>query len=125
MPKHPHENIAPNITIAEQRDMEVPGPVVLLNIFTVREGDQERMLEIWREDAGLMSRQPGYITTQLHQAVGAANVLINYAVFESIESYREAWNQPEFQALLEKSPEGAIARPILLQKVAVPGICVA
>lgn len=125
MPRHSHEDVAPNVTFAEQREMDADGPIILLNTFIVREGDEAGMLETWREDALVMKSQPGFIATQLHQAVGAPNVIVNYAVFESLEAYRNAWNNPEFQVLLTKSPEGAVARPVLLQKVAVPGVCIA
>jgi len=125
MPRAAYEQVAPQITFAEQMNTAVDGPVVLLNTFVVNPQDVETMLTTWQADALVMKRQPGFISTQLHAAVGASNVVVNYAVFESIEAYRNAWQNPEFQEIIARSPEGAVARPVLLQKVAVPGVCVA
>ena len=125
MPRATYKQVAPEVTFADQMNMDVTGPIVLLNTFIVKPEHVEEMLEIWREDASVMKRQPGFISAQLHQAVGASNVVVNYAVFETIEAYRNAWNNPEFQSIIARSPDGSVAQPILLQKVAVPGICIA
>ena len=50
---------------------------------------------------------------------------MNYAVWESVEAFRRAFSQPEFQAKMAEYSEGLLASPHLFRKVAVTGICVA
>ena len=100
-------------------------PVVLINLFTVDKADEAAFLEIWRDDAAFMKRQPGFISTQLHRALGENATYLNYAVWETNDSFRAAFGHPEFQAKLSAYPASAVASPHLFQTVAVPGICVA
>lgn len=100
-------------------------PVVLVNVFTLEREDEETFLDIWQKDAAFMKRQPGFISTQLHRAVGNSPTYLNYAVWESIADFRAAFSQPEFQAMAAGYPASATVAPHLFQKVAVPGICVA
>jgi len=72
-----------------------------------------------------MKRQPGFISTQLHRAIGESPTYLNYAVWESTAAFRAAFTHPEFLAKLSTYPRSAVASPHLFQKVAVPGICVA
>lgn len=100
-------------------------PVALVNLFTLDKADEQTFLEIWQDDAAFMKRQPGFISTQLHRAVGENATYLNYAVWESTAAFRAAFSHPEFRAKLSLYPSSAIASPHLFQKVAVPGICVA
>jgi len=72
-----------------------------------------------------MKRQPGFISTQLHRAIGDSPAYLNYAVWESTAAFRAAFANPEFRAKLSAYPGSAVASPHLFQKVAVPGVCVA
>ena len=100
-------------------------PVVLVNVFTLDKADEETFLRVWQDDAAFMSRQSGFISTQLHRAVGDNATYLNYAVWESTAAFRRAFTHPEFTAKLSTYPSSAVAMPHLFQKVAVPGICVA
>jgi heme-degrading monooxygenase HmoA len=100
-------------------------PVVLVNVFTLDKADEEAFLKAWQDDAVFMKRQPGFISTQLHRAIGESPTYLNYAVWESNAGFRAAFAHPEFRAKLSAYPSSAIASPHLFQKVAVPGICVA
>ena len=100
-------------------------PVVLLNLVTLDKADEPRFLEAWQNDAAFMKRQPGFISTQLHRAIGDSSAYVNYAVWESTAHYRAAFTHPEFKASLAAYPSSVVAIPHLFQKVAVPGICVA
>jgi heme-degrading monooxygenase HmoA len=100
-------------------------PVVLVNVFTLDKADEQAFLEAWQDDALFMKRQPGFISTQLHRAIGESPTYLNYAVWESTADFRAAFTHPEFIAKLPAYPSSAIASPHLFQKVAVPGICVA
>lgn len=100
------------------------GTVILVNRFIVEPEDAERFLRLWAEDAAIMKRQPGAISAQLHKGVGTCRVFMNYAVWESVADFKRAFNNPEFQAKIRDYPAGVVASPHLLQKIAVPRICV-
>ena len=113
-----------HVTLFEQLGQEV-GPVILVNTFTVDPEDLADALQAWAADAAIMKRQPGFISTQLHQGIGASSVLVNVAVWESVEAFRRAFGNPEFQAHLGAYPPSTSVSPHLFTKVAVAGICVA
>jgi heme-degrading monooxygenase HmoA len=72
-----------------------------------------------------MKQQPGFISTQLHRGIGGSSVFFNYAVWESVEHFKRAFSNPEFQSKMKDyPPSAAAASPHLVKKVAVPGICV-
>ena len=100
-------------------------PVVLVNLFTLDKADERALLEAWEHDAQFMKQQPGFISTQLHRAIGESPTYLNYAVWETTAAFRAAFTNPEFLARLASYPSSAVATPHLFQKVAVPGICVA
>ncbi|MGE7955009.1 antibiotic biosynthesis monooxygenase family protein [Pseudomonas sp. NPDC089530] len=99
--------------------------VVLVNLFTLDPADEPVFLQAWQDDASFMKRQPGFISTQLHRALGDSPTYLNYAIWESNAHFRAAFTHPEFRASLAAYPSSAVASPHLFQKVAVPGICVA
>jgi heme-degrading monooxygenase HmoA len=100
-------------------------PVVLVNVFTLEPADEESFLKVWEDDAAFMKRQPGFISTQLHRAIGESPTYLNYAVWQSTADFRAAFTHPQFRAKLSAYPSSAVASPHLFQKVAVSGICVA
>ncbi|MEZ2145591.1 MULTISPECIES: antibiotic biosynthesis monooxygenase family protein [Bradyrhizobium] len=100
-------------------------PVVLVNVFTLDKADEQSFLQVWQDDAAFMKRQPGFISTQLHRAIGESPTYLNYAVWESTAHFRAAFTHPEFRSKISAYPSSAVASPHLFQKVAVPGICVA
>lgn len=100
-------------------------PVVLVNVFTLDEADEQAFLKVWQDDAAFMKQQPGFISTQLHRAIGESPTYLNYAVWESTAFFRAAITHPEFRAKLSGYPSSAVATAHLFQKVGVPGICVA
>ena len=101
------------------------GPVVLVNVFTLDKADEEMFLKSWQDDAAFMKRQPGFISTQLHRAIGDSPTYLNCAVWESTAAFRAAFTHPEFRTKISTYPASAVASPHLFQKVAVPNICVA
>lgn len=100
-------------------------PVVMINLFTMDKGDEPAFLKAWQNDAAFMKRQPGFIATQLHRAIGENPTYLNYAIWESTTAFRAAFTHPEFRAGLAAYPTSGVASPHLFQKVTVPGICVA
>ena len=114
----------PAFPIERQLGLE-KGPVVLVNLFTLDKTDEAAMLKAWTEDARFMQRQPGFISTQLHRAIGEGCAYLNYAIWESNAAFRAAFEHPDFQVKLSHYPSSVITAPHLFEKVAVPGICVA
>jgi heme-degrading monooxygenase HmoA len=109
-----------------QRQIEIDAaPVVLVNVFTLDKVDEPAFLKVWQDDSDFMKRQPGFISTQLHRAVGENPTYLNYAIWETSAHFRAAFTHPEFRAKISAYPSSAVATPHLFQKVAVPGICVA
>ena len=111
------------VPIFQQLGSEV-SPVVLVNIFQVDEADKDALLKAWENDANWMKQQSGYISTQLHQAIGGSNVFFNYAVWESVAHFRAAFEHPDFKSALQQYPASAVASPHLFQRLTVPNLCV-
>ena len=99
-------------------------PVVLVNVFTLDKADEQAFLQAWQADALFMKQQPGFISTQLHRAIGESPAYLNYAVWETTAHFRAAFTNPTFREKLSVYPSSAVAAPHLFEKVAVPGICV-
>lgn len=115
----------PAFPIQQQLGEAETGPLVLVNLFTLDPADEAVFLDAWKKDAAFMKAQPGYISTQLHRAVGASPTYFNSAVWESLEAFRGAFSDPAFRAKLADYPSSAVTSPHLFQRVAVAGVCVA
>src|SRR5215468_1529002 len=92
------------------------GPVVLVNVFTLDKADERTFLKTWQDDAEFMKRQPGFISTQLHRAIGDSPTYLNYGVWESTADFRAAFTHPDFRAKLSAYPSSAVATPHLFEK---------
>jgi heme-degrading monooxygenase HmoA len=102
---------------------ESAAPAVLINIFTVAPTDIDALLVAWEHDANWMKKQPGYISTQLHRGIGGSCTFLNYAVWESVDHFRQAFTAPEFRDALAAYPSSVVATPHLFAKVAIPNLC--
>lgn len=118
------EPLDPRTPIQQQLGENV-GPIVLLNVFSVDPDHIDQYLEAWKTDAEWMRRQPGYISTQLHRAIGGSAMFVNYAVWETLDHFKAAFEHPEFKQSMQAYPPSVTARPHLFQKIHVEGICVA
>ena len=110
------------VTLFEQMDSKV-GPVILINKFNVKEEQVQEFLEAWADDAKYFKQQSGFISAQLHRGIGGSCVFLNYAIWESSEHLKRAFNTPEVKSRLDRYPSTVVASPHLFKKVAVPGIC--
>jgi heme-degrading monooxygenase HmoA len=117
-------SLDPTFPIERQLAIEAAA-IVLVNVFTLDKADETAFLDAWQNDAAFMKQQPGFISTQLHRALGDSPTYLNYAVWESTAAFRAAFAQPEFRTKLSAYPSSAVASPHLFQRVAAPGICVA
>jgi heme-degrading monooxygenase HmoA len=102
---------------------EAQSPAILVNLFEVDAQDEAALLQAWEADANWMKRQPGYISTQLHRAIGASRLYLNYAVWESVAHFRAAFTHPDFASALAHYPSSAVAAPHLFRKLAVANLC--
>lgn len=100
-------------------------PVILVNTFVVDPADAGALLVAWERDANWMKQQPGFISTQLHRAVGGSSMFLNYAVWESVAHFRHAFTHPDFRASLAAYPDSTVAAPHLFERVGVANLCTA
>jgi len=115
-----------NVTLIDQMENQAAGPVVLINKFNVDSDEVEQFLKAWKEDAIKFKDQSGFISAQLHKGIGKSTVFVNYAVWESLEDFKNALDNvigPDFQSQLSKYPKSLVVSPHLFKKVAVRGIC--
>ena len=115
-----------NVTLKDQMENQAAGPVVLINKFNVDSDEVEQFLKAWKEDATKFKDQSGFISAQLHKGIGKSTVFVNYAVWESLEHFKNAVDNvigPDFQSQLSKYPKSLVVSPHLFKKVAVRGIC--
>jgi len=112
-----------NVPIFKQLQTD-ESPVILVNLLRVTEADVPMLLNAWAQDAEWMKRQPGFISTQLHQAIAGSTVFLNYAVWESVAHFRAAFNHPEFKTAMDQYPSSTIASPHLFKRLSIPNLCV-
>ena len=87
---------------------ETLSPGVLINVFTVDAQDVDALLDAWTHDANWMKRQPGYISTQLHRGIGGSCVFLNYALWESVAHFRQAFTHADFMSALAAYPSSCL-----------------
>lgn len=108
------------------RQLGIPAsPVVLINLFTVDPAEEAGFLDAFKEAAEVITKEPGFISMQLHRALGDSPTYLNYVVWESTEAVRAAFARPKFVGKLSGYPASVVASPHLFQKAAVPGFCTA
>jgi quinol monooxygenase YgiN len=86
------------IKFKDQTEEKIGGPVILINKFNVQPDKVEQFLKDWTEDATGFKRQQGFVSAQLHKGIGKSTVFVNYAVWESMERYKEAVNKILFSS---------------------------
>ncbi len=115
----------PAFPIQQQLELPDEGPVVLANLFTLDAADEAAFLKAWAVDAAYMKARPGFISSQLHRALGSSPAYLNNAVWETLDAFRAAFGDPSFQAKLADYPASVVIAPHLFHRVAVTGICTA
>ncbi|KAL4946605.1 hypothetical protein BDV06DRAFT_181915 [Aspergillus oleicola] len=101
------------------------GPCILVNTFHIPPGKMEAAFAAWKIDADLAKKQPGFVSTQLHRAVGGSDMMLNYAVWESTAALKAFYETDDFKESLENYPEGTESRIVVYRKQAIEGVCVA
>ena len=113
------------ISIRDQLMDESKEPVVLVNVFHVAPEQTDALISAWTDDARYLKVQPGFISAQLHRGIAGSGTFLNYAVWESVSTFRAAFTNPIFQAKLRDYPDGTTGSPHLFRKLAVDGVCIA
>ncbi|MBJ3775519.1 antibiotic biosynthesis monooxygenase family protein [Acuticoccus mangrovi] len=80
------------------------GPVTLINVFEVPDGRLAETVDAWHAARDFLVEQPGYISTELHEALGADArfSLVNVARWQSTGCFRAA---------MEKMQAAGVFRP--------------
>ncbi|OOF95815.1 hypothetical protein ASPCADRAFT_5143 [Aspergillus carbonarius ITEM 5010] len=117
-------NINPSTPLETQlNDPPTAGPCILINTFIIPPGKMNDAFAAWKVDAELAKKQPGFISTQLHQAIQGSNMMLNYAVWESTAALKAYYELPEFRASLEAYPDGTECRIVLYRRKGIEGVC--
>lgn len=96
-------------------------PLVLVNLFTVGDpADEAGFLDAFKAAAAIITKQAGFISMQLHRALGTSPTYLNYVEWESTAAVRAAFADPAFLAKLPAYPASVVASPHLFQKIAAP-----
>ncbi|KAJ5747114.1 uncharacterized protein N7511_008810 [Penicillium nucicola] len=121
-----HKPLDPSTTFDTMLSTSPPvGPVVLLNIISLPPGaDKESFLETWRCASEVLKKAPGYISTQLHHALGHGNFIVNYAIWEDNETLKNGLALPEFRTICKDFPDGTVFRAAVLKKASIKDVCV-
>ncbi|MGW5876679.1 antibiotic biosynthesis monooxygenase family protein [Nocardiopsis terrae] len=114
-----------DVPFLDQLKTEDAGPVTIVNTFVFPEGKGDEVIAVWKKDSDIMKAAKGFISAQLYAAAEGARVLTNVAVWESAQDLLNAFMSPEFQEILPEYPDGTVAYPTLMRRVAVENICVA
>lgn len=110
------------VTLAQQLQAGGGGRVILINTLVVPPEDVDRFMDAWAAEAAILKRQPGFVSAQLHRGITGSGVFLNYAVWESVEHYRAAFETPEWRTRRTTLPESTTVSPHLFRPVGVPGI---
>jgi quinol monooxygenase YgiN len=112
------------VTLSTQME-QIVGPVILINKIGVNPNNIDQFLKAWKKDTTIMKQQPGFISAQLYRGIAGSCTFINYAVWETSEHYKKAFDRPTNPSLSTLMDFPAVTvSPHLFRKVAVPGICV-
>jgi heme oxygenase (mycobilin-producing) len=93
--------------------------VILINPFEVYGGQEGEARILWDMAADFFRKQPGFISTRLHQAIvpWARFYLINVAEWESAQLYEAPLKSEEYRKLAERFKEVARYYPGLYEVV--------
>lgn len=82
-------------------------PLELTNQFVVQATDAAAFLDRWQQIRTYMVQQPGFMTAELRQTALQPDQWTMTEEWRSLQDYRRAVSQPEFQALVVDFPATA------------------
>jgi len=87
-------------SLTESADLQ---PVTLINAFTVPLHESDRFLRRWKDNAGIMAGQPGFILARMYKSLEDAELrFINVAEWSSGKALAKARSNPEFLASVRR-----------------------
>jgi heme oxygenase (mycobilin-producing) len=74
-------------------------PLILINAFEVPGEEADQFVAAWKKTRDYLATQPGYLDTELHQAVapGADFQFVNIGRWQSAEDFLAATQSPGFR----------------------------
>jgi quinol monooxygenase YgiN len=85
-----HVEMDERVKFKDQIEEKIDGSVIVIVKFNVEPDKVEQFVNDWGKDAAIFKKQPGFISTQLHNGIGKSSVFIMYKVWESLEQYKNA-----------------------------------
>jgi quinol monooxygenase YgiN len=93
------------------RSVEKNKPIVLINVFTVKPGNQQRLLDLLaRATDGSVSSAPGFMSATLHRSLDGTKVTM-YAQWRSAEDYEAMRQDPGARPFLDEALSIATFEP--------------
>ncbi len=94
-------------TLASSETAPANEPITLINVFVVPEGKMSEAIAFWEKGAEFMEKQPGYISTALHQSIlpNSKFQLINVAKWKTVEDFKKASHLLKTQSGLKPMQE--------------------
>ena len=92
------------------------GIVTQINVFTVPEGGQQRLIEHLADAVAVARETPGWLSASLHRSVDGTRV-VNYAQSDSLESARRVITRLAETGLLDRNKADGEAHPGLYEAV--------
>ena len=68
--------------------------MTLINVFTVKPENQQRLVDVLAEAAATMKRIHGYVSSNLHKSLDGTRV-VNYVQWESRQDFEAMLGNPE------------------------------
>ena len=100
--------------------IRVEDPVmVLINVFTCKPEDQQRLIEAWQKGTDeIMRYMPGFISANIHRGLDGTK-MVNYAQWASREAFEASLRDPEVGAYFRNLAQIAPPDPVLAEVVSV------
>jgi heme-degrading monooxygenase HmoA len=93
--------------------------VTLINVFTVEPQNQDRLIEAWQRSTDEVIRHlPGFVSANIHASLDGTKV-VNYAQWESQESFTSMLADPAASEWLRTLAEIGTPAPVLCRVVSV------
>lgn len=99
--------------------------IITINPFEVPKGKEKEALAMWEKFAAYFHKQPGYIGTKLHRALGSEVKfhLVSISEWESAEHFMAALNSPELQKIAKSAPKDILSYPGLYEVLELNDKC--
>ena len=91
--------------------------LTLINIFTVKPADQQKLVDLLTQATDIVKKQPGFISSSLHRSLDGGKVTM-YAQWESTDHYNNMRSNPTASPFLQQAMEIASFEPGMYEVVA-------